>query len=998
MAYNVSNNYRTVVYSGEALYDCRLKINNLQVPNSQIQTIKISSPIIDSTTDTGSMFHIGSFISQTLEIKFKNLNGLTLTNNPNIELEIGMYVDDSYEYVPIGKYLIDELDENYQKTCKITCMDYAIKFKSELDIHQFFNGADYILASDLFVAICNYYGVQVGTFPNVNNNKKIYFYDNSISGKQYIMYLAELFGGNAKIGRDGSCNIIPLKNYTNIQIDALTSKSFEIGNAYELTRVCYDNGKQKYQAGGNVITVSELPTTDISTSSFYYLTTNMKYYIYSNDEWEETTTIKNTLYIRNDNIFISQQSDITNIYNAVQGFSITNLTCENRMDLSLDCWDIVTYTVGNDSYQTFYNNTITYNGVAMGKVNVSLPLKTQEETTNVIAATEASQIRTMRTTLNEQEQSIATVITNVSEQDAKISSLTQSVDELTSQISEISDITTSGESNVAFTLTNVNESEPIMLKIHPTTTNISYLYPRDNLYPSDTLYMPDRKIRFHNDTTNEDIDYILPDDLLYYDSTHYDEFYLDYESRTCQVFKRCVYNADGTVALLATERIDDYSLNYPEIHLTTGDYTISMPGYSNCYVFARLMATNIYTTQFYTKVETNSKIDQKANEINLGVDQKLTNYSTTQETTAAINLAVGQISSTVSTTYETKSDATAKLNTAKGYTDTNVTTLSTRITQTSDAITSEVTRATNSETSLSTRIGQTAKSISLTVNNGSTSSGITITTTKEDGTTSQETGTITMTGLVKFTDLSTSGSTTINGSNITTGIIKSSNYEAGVSGTAINLTNGVISSKNFTINSSGNVSVTGSITSSNVNLTGGTIKSNNYVSGTSGTLINLANGTIDSKNFKVSSNGSITASNATISGNITATSGTIGGCTISNGVLTVDNANINSINGSKITNSSITGSKIGSGTITGGNISSTAIINCGALTASATVTAYGVDGQWCDMAYVASVPMSGYMVNGRRGVDMDVIYQQEGQYWRKLDFRNGLLVAVHDSW
>ena len=580
MAYNVSNDYRTVVYSGDALYDCRLKINNVQVPNTQIQTIKISSPIVDTTTDSGSMFHIGTFVSQTLEIKFRNLDGLTLTNNPDIDLEIGMYVDNAYEYVPIGKYIIDELAENYQETCSITCMDYAVKFKPQLDIHQFFNDSDYILASDLFRAICNYYGVSVGTYPNVNNDKRIYTYDSTISGKQYVMYLAELFGGNAKIERNGSCSIIPLKNYTSIQINALTSKKFEVGNTYTLTRVCYDNGRQKYQAGGNVITVDALPSTGMVANAYYYLTTDMKYYTYTNNEWQENTSMKNTLYLRNDNIFITQQQDVTNIYNAVQNFEVTNLTCDNRMDLSLDCWDIVTYTTGNNSYSTFYDNTTTFNGVAMGTVKVNLPLKTKEETTNVITANVASQIKTMRTTINEQEQSISTVITNVGEQDQKISELTQSVDELLSQISDISDITTSGESDVAFTLENVNESEPIMLKIHPTTTSISYLYPRDNLYPSDTQYMPNRIIRFRNTTENENIDYILPDDLLYYDSTHYDEFYLDYETKTCQVTKKCKYNADGTVGLLTNERIDDYSnngVNYPEIHLTTGDYLISMP-------------------------------------------------------------------------------------------------------------------------------------------------------------------------------------------------------------------------------------------------------------------------------------------------------------------------------------------------------------------------------------------------------------------------------------
>ena len=373
MAYDVSDNYRTIAYSGDATYNCRLAINNLLVPAWRIKTIKISSPIIDTTTDSGSMFHTGTFASQTLEIQFKNLIGLNLTDNPEIRLDIGLDVNGDFEYIPIGKFLIDELEENYQETCHITCMDYAIKFRPQLDIHQFFNSSNYILAADLFVCICRYYGVQVGTIPQVNNDKRIYFYDNTISGKQYIMYLAELFGGNAVIERDGSCSIKPLKNYTNIQINALTSKSFKAGNTYELTRVCYDNGRQKYQAGGNVITVDELPTMDIVENAYYYLTTNMKYYIYSDDEWEETTSMKNTLYLRTDNSFITQQADVTNIYNAVKNFSVTNLKCENRADLSLDRWDIVTYNVGNKSYNTFYDNVTTFTGVAMGTVDVNLP-------------------------------------------------------------------------------------------------------------------------------------------------------------------------------------------------------------------------------------------------------------------------------------------------------------------------------------------------------------------------------------------------------------------------------------------------------------------------------------------------------------------------------------------------------------------------------------------------------------------------------------------------
>ena len=224
--------------------------------------------------------------------------------------------------------------------------------------------------------------------------------------------------------------------------------------------------------------------------------------------------------------------------------------------------------------------------------------------------------------VDKQNQTIQSVVNTVTEQNSKISQVTQTVDELNSKISDIADITISGESSYAtFDLDNINESEPIMIKIRPTVENISYLYPRSNLYPSSNQYLKTRTLRFYNNTTDEIFDYILPDDLLFYNNQVYDEFYLNYDSQTCQVTKRCGYNADGSVYALATEQVVSYP--YPQIVLTDGDYTISLQGYQNGYLFARLMAQNIYTTQFATKAELNSAITQTAAEINLEVSKKV---------------------------------------------------------------------------------------------------------------------------------------------------------------------------------------------------------------------------------------------------------------------------------------------------------------------------------------------------------------------------------------
>ena len=171
------------------------------------------------------------------------------------------------------------------------------------------------------------------------------------------------------------------------------------------------------------------------------------------------------------------------------------------------------------------------------------------------------------------------------------------------------------------------------------------------------------------------------------------------------------------------------------------------------------------------------------------------------------------------------------------------------ITQTSESIISQVSQNyTTKEESvqLSSRISQTAKEITLEVNNGDTTSGIKLTIEKEDGDTEVLQGTIEMNGLVKFTDLSTSGSTEINGDNIKTGIIKSNNYELNASGTKIDLLNGSIDSKNFKIDSSGNVSVKGQIQATSGSFSGSIYSSLGSIGGwsLSGSGFTGANGNI----------------------------------------------------------------------------------------------------------------------------------------------------------
>ena len=230
----------------------------------------------------------------------------------------------------------------------------------------------------------------------------------------------------------------------------------------------------------------------------------------------------------------------------------------------------------------------------------------------------------------------------------QVATNTDDIADLKLEISDIQDLTTSAKTDVAYIdsteLTDiVANTQPIAIKIHPINTNISYLYPRDNLYPSDILYPSDRKLKFTNTSTNEVFTYTLPQDLLYYDEDNYDELNADYRNDKITITKKCGYAADGSVVLLQEPIITEYVYSTTmgvDLTLTAGDYQVELPGYSEGYMLVRLMVQNAYTDQFALKVDLQNGLAATLN-------------SATLYTNAQIEYVDGEIDD-VSASVETK--------------------------------------------------------------------------------------------------------------------------------------------------------------------------------------------------------------------------------------------------------------------------------------------------------------------------------------------------------
>ena len=131
------------------------------------------------------------------------------------------------------------------------------------------------------------------------------------------------------------------------------------------------------------------------------------------------------------------------------------------------------------------------------------------------------------------------------------------------------------------------------------------------------------------------------------------------------------------------------------------------------------------------------------------------NISTLQQTAETLSSNISTAEGNISTLTQTANSLSSKISTAEG----NISSLQ----QTASSLSTKVS---NVEGSVST-LTQTVNGFSLSVSNGTSSSTIKL----MSGSTVISSKSISFSGMVTFSDLSTKGSTTINGGNITTGEI-----------------------------------------------------------------------------------------------------------------------------------------------------------------------------------------------------------------------------------
>ena len=606
----------------------------------------INAKYKDEKADPETGQFIGVTSMRELTIKLYNYENTLELENQEVEYFVGALVGNEYKYINFGKFIVQKPDnEEVNEETTFTALDYMSKFDGEDKYTPQITFGTNTTLYDLAEDVCRQAGVELGSAYFRNSNMQVLAnpFQNGENCRTVLKSIAKVAFSPAYIGQDNKLYI-----------------GFDITNSIAEIITTDDFFENKPNDEVKPITALTLRSSEVKTAGQT---------IYASQELIDEYGI-NELIIEED--YLAYTDTLRNAYltgaTLLFGLTYKPLTIDLLGSIYLSFNDVIkVINLQSNEYITYaLNNTHEFNGTLYN--TISAPALTEAEEKYKYESEDKTHRTKTAIEIDKANGEIRAIVADVNEQREITTRLNVRVGELESAITEIADITKPGMTDTAHIpaaqLTGINASEPITIKVHPIVQNISYLYPMSTLYPNSTLYLKTRTLRFYNSRTNENFDCILPCDLFYYDAEHYDDISYEYgdgtpSTRTCIVNKKVGINANGTTYLLNTQTTIPYP--YPTIPLTNGDYLVSLVEYEAGYIYVLLMAANIYTTQYATRIEMNSAITQTAQEIDLSVNQRLSSYSTTTEMNSAINLKANEITNSVSATYATNQTLEAKL-------------------------------------------------------------------------------------------------------------------------------------------------------------------------------------------------------------------------------------------------------------------------------------------------------------------------------------------------
>ena len=458
----------------------------------------------------------------------------------------------------IATLQVDNKEENDDGTITYTLIDAMVnldgfKYNAEPLIEEV--GTPTI--KQVLEDICEQAGITLATQSFINDDIVITWYDNRITAREYVSYIAEIAGGYARINSNGELEIVPFTNTSSETIEITDTSGYKIGEHYKITRVVYDN-----EAGIH---------------------------------FEKGDETGNTLYLNQNNVYITTQEIVDNIYNSIKDFEFYNITIDNcEIDISNQVGSIITFTNGNETYPTILGRELTYNGTWLGGYNLQLDTEKQSET-NISGSSDF--YKNVEARLNRDEN--------------MIEFLAEQIQEVSNEITggNLLNYTDAAKGLIYQLIISGNGSLPI---VRPEN---------DPLEPITNKFKVKSKYYIKVIKNNEIVQQLdLPfDTLRYKTSTVKDTF--EIKNNIGTYTKRVGVDYNGEYYELATPIVITYE--NMGIESPGGDFSLQFVADQRLSLYSKYLLQNDYTDVFATKVELKAGMKTTSDEVKLYVDGEI---------------------------------------------------------------------------------------------------------------------------------------------------------------------------------------------------------------------------------------------------------------------------------------------------------------------------------------------------------------------------------------
>ena len=419
--------------------------------------------------------------------------------------------------------------------------------------------------------ICNKAGVELGATSFLNSDKKVSVYDNTITAREYISYIAESAGCFACIDRKGKLCFREFgQDETEIPLEMFGE--YKWGEEFKISKVSYEDGVRSFKFGDDT---------------------------------------RNNLWINQENIYIVDEDQVQKIYNKIKDLTVNTFEGKVIIDPTIDIVDKIVINGKNVIYQ----GEMSLEGRFIAQISSKIQIKQKEETT-VKKESQKVVNRRVQSNIDQIEGKITQLVQETTEHEEKLTEHKQTIDSINDKVSNIADLTENATGVTELTLNNCVNGELLTLNIYGNNTVFKYQFMSDELLFGDNVTLgKDASILIVTDKENNSTEYNLNViDELRQNGVVRDEYMI--KSGQAQIIRRI--NSDGTIK--DNEEIEDIG----EMHIVLQEgVNILKIKYFNAEIQAKWAIKSDLANTFATKVEMNTSILQTSSQIMTEVNKKV---------------------------------------------------------------------------------------------------------------------------------------------------------------------------------------------------------------------------------------------------------------------------------------------------------------------------------------------------------------------------------------